>query len=161
MDRLARATIVASFVLCLAAACGGATTSVPAGDGGVAGNGGSSGSSGGSGGGGGGGSTTDASAPLPPPPAEPYDACDAPTDCAWGEIPHEILSSSDCVCLFGCPYIPLSKATVDRRSAQYKALCKPNVDGQGHPCGIDDCASPPSITCVNHTCVAGSPDAGH
>lgn len=84
----------------------------------------------------------------------PYDTCSAPTDCAWGEIDHEILSSSDCVCLFGCPFIPLSKATVDRRKTQYAASCTPGEDGQGNPCGIDDCASPPQIDCQAGKCVA-------
>ena len=82
-----------------------------------------------------------------------YDACATATDCAWGEIDHEILQASDCVCLFGCPHIPLSKVTVDRRNMQYDALCDPNKDGQGNPCPIDDCAIPPPIQCVSGKCV--------
>ena len=64
------------------------------------------------------------------------------------------------MCLFGCPYLPLSKTTVDRRNAQYKALCTPGKDGSGKTCPVDDCAPPKAITCVDHKCVAGSPDAG-
>jgi len=64
------------------------------------------------------------------------------------------------MCLFGCPYIPLSKTTVDRRAAQYKALCTPGKDGKGNPCPVDDCAPLKDITCTNNKCVAGSPDGG-
>lgn len=87
----------------------------------------------------------------------PYDTCTAPTDCAWGEIGHEILSSSDCQCLFGCPHIPLSKTTFDRREMQYKSLCTPGKDGKGNQCPIDDCALPPQIDCKDGKCVAGQP----
>lgn len=101
--------------------------------------------------GGGGTSTTSSSSTGV---AGPYDACEAATDCAWGEIDHEILVPSDCVCLFGCPYIPLSKATVDRRNMQYKNLCTPGQDGQGQPCAVDDCAGPGKIVCESSHCVA-------
>ena len=87
----------------------------------------------------------------------PYDTCAAPTDCAWGEIDHEISSSSDCVCLFGCPHLPLSKATVDRRTAQYNAVCTPGTDGKGNPCPVDDCAAPPKLDCQAGKCAAASP----
>lgn len=84
----------------------------------------------------------------------PYDACATDADCAWGEIDHEIITSSDCICLFGCPYIPLSKATVERRQMQYQTLCTPGQDGQGNPCPIDDCAGPPQIQCQAGHCAA-------
>ena len=113
-------------------ACGARVT-VDGGDGGV-----SSGGSAGSGG------------------AGAYDACVTATDCAWGEIGHEILSSSDCVCLFGCPSIPLSKTTVERRMMQYDALCTPGKDGMGNPCPVDDCAGPGPIACNNGHCGAAS-----
>ena len=84
----------------------------------------------------------------------PYDTCTAASDCAWGEIDHEILSPSDCPCILGCPYLPLSKTTVERRNAQYMALCKPNVDGHGNPCPVDDCVTPPALACSGGKCVA-------
>src|SRR6185369_8011773 len=118
-------------------ACGG-VTSLPTGSGGV---------TSGAGGAGGGSSTgTDGSGA--------YAACSTANDCAWGEIDHEILTSADCPCLFGCPYIPLSKSTVDRRQAQYNALCTPGVDGMGNGCGVDDCAGPPTAICNAGTCMA-------
>lgn len=101
------------------------------------------------GGGDGGGSGTGGAAG-----SEPYDACVTAADCAWGEIEHEILKASDCVCLYGCPYIPLSKETVDRRQEQHDALCTPGQDGNGNSCGVDDCAEPPVIACSNGKCVA-------
>src|SRR5262245_33857876 len=68
-------------------------------------------------------SPTDAGPPpvdaSQPPDAGPERACMMDMDCAWGEIDHEILRREDCVCLFGCPTLPLSRATVDRRNAQY------------------------------------------
>jgi len=82
------------------------------------------------------------------------DACATAADCTWGEIDHEIITSSDCTCLYGCPYIPLSKTTVDRRQTQYQDLCTPGQDGQGNPCGIDDCALPPQIECQAGHCAA-------
>ncbi len=85
-----------------------------------------------------------------------YDACTTATDCAWGEIDHEILSSSDCVCLLGCPSFPLSQATVNRRQMQYDALCTPGKDGMGNPCPVDDCAGPGPIACTGGHCVAES-----
>lgn len=47
-----------------------------------------------------------------------------------------------------------------RRGDQYKALCNPNMDGQGHPCGIDDCAGPGAIACIEGACKAAPKDAG-
>ena len=79
-------------------------------------------------------------------------ACENASDCAWGEINHEILTKADCVCLFGCPYLPQSRTTVERRRAQYTALCTPGQNGQGMPCPIDDCIEMPSLSCVNGAC---------
>ena len=118
----------AAFLL---AACGGSVSS--GGSGGSAGSAGSAGSTG---------------------TGEPYDACVTAADCAWGEIDHEILQASDCPCVYGCPHIPLSKETVDRRNMQYQALCTPGMDGNGNNCGVDDCAVPPPIQCTNGKCVA-------
>ncbi len=88
----------------------------------------------------------------PGPP--PYDTCTTDKDCAWGEIDHEIVAAKDCVCLYGCPYVALSKTTVARRDAQYDSLCDPTRDGQGDACGIDDCAIPNTITCNDGVCGA-------
>lgn len=84
----------------------------------------------------------------------PYNSCAAETDCAWGEIDHEILTRKDCTCLYGCPYIPLSKETVARRKQQHAALCNPREDGNGDPCGIDDCATPGALVCNAGACEA-------
>jgi len=81
-----------------------------------------------------------------------YGACTTADECGWGEIDHEILSAADCICLYGCPGYPLNRTTIERRRAQYEALCDPKVDGQGHPCGIDDCIEPPPIACVGGQC---------
>src|SRR5262249_8455361 len=51
---------------------------------------------------------------------KPADFCMLADDCDWGEIDREILPPADCPCLFGCPYLPLSKTTVERRKAQYQ-----------------------------------------
>jgi len=83
-----------------------------------------------------------------------FDACVTASDCGFGEIDHEILTPVDCPCLFGCPFIPLSQITVDRRNTQYKQLCTPGVDGQGNGCGIDDCAGPGPAACLNGHCAA-------
>ena len=87
-----------------------------------------------------------------PQVGEPYNSCQVDTDCGWGEIEHEILKPKDCVCLYGCPYIPLSKETVERRAAQHAQLCKPREDGNGELCGIDDCAEPPAVVCNAGAC---------
>lgn len=79
-------------------------------------------------------------------------ACSSDSDCALGEINHEIRSKADCVCLYGCPYLALSKDTIARRQSQYNALCDPNIDGNGNPCGVDDCAVPPNPLCVAGEC---------
>jgi hypothetical protein len=88
----------------------------------------------------------------------PYDSCRVDTDCAWGEIDHEIETAKDCACLYGCPYLPLSKTTAERRMAKHDALCDPRHAGDGSPCGIDDCANPGRIVCNQGKC--GAPDAG-
>ena len=97
-------------------------------------------------------------------PAEPTDACTVAEDCAWGEINHEIRTTCDCICLFGCPGTPLSKSTLERRNAQYDARCTRGKDGAGQACPVDDCAAPPPIACVNGRCQAAPPglvpDAG-
>ncbi|MBN2192516.1 MAG: hypothetical protein JW751_06835 [Polyangiaceae bacterium] len=80
------------------------------------------------------------------------DYCTQPSDCGWGEIDHEILAPTDCICLLGCPHLPLSKQTITRRQHQYEALCDPMVDGNGEPCPIDECAMPPEPTCQDDTC---------
>ena len=84
----------------------------------------------------------------------PYDECATAADCAWTEIDHEIGTPLDCPCLYGCPYIPLAKESVDRRAAQYQALCTPGQDGSGKMCGIDDCASPGMLACATGHCAA-------
>jgi hypothetical protein len=89
----------------------------------------------------------------------PYNECSVDSDCAWGEIKREILKKSDCMCLYGCPHIPLAQSTVSRRAAQHEALCDPRSDGNGDSCGIDDCATPPPIACQDGVCAAAG-DAG-
>ncbi len=86
--------------------------------------------------------------------SQPVDAtsCQTATDCGWGEIDHEILESTDCICLLGCPYLPLSQDAIDRRLEQYQNLCNPQVDGAGNPCPIDECMMPPDPTCVDNVC---------
>jgi hypothetical protein len=86
-------------------------------------------------------------------------ACTTDADCGWGEIGHEIVTPADCICLFGCPYIPLNQDTVDRRLAQHTTLCDPQHDGQGQPCPIDDCASPAPAMCIEGSCT-GDPFGG-
>jgi hypothetical protein len=83
-----------------------------------------------------------------------YDTCAVATDCGWGEIDHEIVTSSDCICLFGCPFIPLNVDTVNRRTQQYNSLCTPGIDGQGNPCAVDDCAGPGPAACNAGHCGA-------
>src|SRR5262249_52938028 len=68
--------------------------------------------------------------------------------------------STDCICLYGCGYLPQTKATAARRMAQYKALCNPLVNGNGAPCGIDDCALPGKVACGDGTCKAAPTEAG-
>lgn len=95
-----------------------------------------------------------------PPPADtgptidagPDNACTMASDCAWGEIDHEITQRSDCICLFGCPSIPQNRATVERRQAQYRMHCDPRVDGMGDPCPVDDCIAPPPLSCTAGAC---------
>lgn len=82
----------------------------------------------------------------------PSDACTVDDDCTLGEIDVEISKASDCMCLYGCVYIPQSKMTAARRAQQHDKFCKPDVDGQGQPCGIDDCAVPNAVVCVDGTC---------
>lgn len=89
-----------------------------------------------------------------PPVAPPHDACSVDADCGFGEIDHEIAGSADCPCIYGCPYLPLSKATIERRQAQYDRACDPGEDGSGEPCGIDDCAAAPPPACVAGKCTA-------
>ena len=82
-------------------------------------------------------------------------SCTQASDCAWGEIGHEILAAADCICLYGCPYLAMNQTTAQRRRAEYDALCNPRISGNGQPCGIDDCAMPPAIECVDGVCKAG------
>jgi hypothetical protein len=79
-------------------------------------------------------------------------ACESDTDCGWGEIGHDIYSASDCMCLYGCPYIPLNRTTINRRLEQHSALCDPRRDGAGQNCGIDDCVMPPTAKCTEKRC---------
>jgi hypothetical protein len=85
--------------------------------------------------------------------------CQKAEDCVWGEIDHEILSRTDCICLMGCPGLIQNRQTHDRRQLQYKTTCDPRFDGQGKPCPIDDCIMPPPLSCSQGTCIAAR-DAG-
>ena len=82
------------------------------------------------------------------------DTCSVDTDCTWGEISKELVKASDCPCLYGCGYLPQTKTTQARRQAEYDKLCNPQKDGQGQACGIDDCAQPSGLSCVNGACMA-------
>jgi hypothetical protein len=85
---------------------------------------------------------------------DPVESCHTAADCDWGEIDHEIAAASDCPCLYGCGYIPLSRAAINRRKSQYAALCSPDHDGKGNACGVDDCAVPGPLACVAGQCAA-------
>lgn len=84
------------------------------------------------------------------------DACTVDDDCTLGEIEIEITKASDCMCLYGCVYWPETKLTAARRMQQYQKFCKPDVDGQGEACGIDDCAVPGGVSCVAGSCQAST-----
>ena len=81
-----------------------------------------------------------------------------------GAIPERaprLLKAQDCMCLFGCVYLPQTKTTATRRQMQHTALCTPNKDGMGNPCPVDDCVQPGPIACINGTCKAApGGDAG-
>lgn len=83
-----------------------------------------------------------------------YDKCTVAADCAWGEIDHEIAERKDCICLYGCPWLALSHETVTRRIAQHEKYCDASKDGNGNPCGIDDCAPRGALACEAMTCAA-------
>jgi len=90
----------------------------------------------------------------PLPQAPPFDACEVDADCGFGEIDHEIAGGEDCPCIYGCPYLPLTRATIERRQAQYESACDPRENGNGESCGVDDCARPPAPACVAGRCSA-------
>ncbi|HEX7451089.1 MAG TPA: hypothetical protein VF294_02330, partial [Polyangiaceae bacterium] len=85
------------------------------------------------------------------------DTCTVDGDCTWGEIPIEITKASDCMCLYGCGYLAQTNATAQRREQQHSKICKPNADGMGQACGIDDCAQPGPLFCDSGTCKAPPP----
>ena len=166
--------LVRAIAACLLLASSSCTTTHEHSDGGAAGDGGKSagggkggtnagGTGGKSGGGGKGGAnasgtggTHGGSGGAPAAGSSGSDAtqCETAADCAYGEIDHEILKKSDCICRFGCPYLPLSKTTIERRNASYTKLCDPAKDGQGKPCPIDDCVPLEAILCEDNTCRA-------
>lgn len=88
------------------------------------------------------------------PELDPTVGCLTDRDCAWGEIGIEISSSDQCMCLFGCPYIPMNVPTAKRRTAQYAQYCRPGFGAGGRPCPIDDCAMPPQMVCRDSSCQA-------
>jgi hypothetical protein len=88
------------------------------------------------------------------PPETSTRACDDSSECGFGEIDHEITGSKDCVCLYGCPYSPLNKQTIERRKAGYAEYCDSAHDGQGERCGIDDCVPLTTAVCDQHECRA-------
>jgi hypothetical protein len=92
--------------------------------------------------------------------APPSDTCAVSADCTWGEIPKEIVSASDCACLYGCGYLPQTKTTATRRLQQHTALCDPQRDGKGSPCGVDDCAIGGPLACLGGVCQVAPRDAG-
>jgi hypothetical protein len=161
MNEPARTTL-GVLVLGLVLGCGGVTeiTGAGQGSGGASPGTGGTTSAGGTAGSGGVTIVKKKDAGAPPVDAGNPVACVVANDCAWGEIDHEILAATDCMCLFGCPYIPMNQTTATRRRAQYTALCNPRYDGAGKPCPIDDCAPPPPIACVAGTCAVPSQRTG-
>ncbi len=79
--------------------------------------------------------------------------CTSASECAYGEIDHEIRVRADCPCLSGCGFVAMNRITLQRRLTQYQSLCTPGVDGMGRPCGVDDCISPPPLECRMNLCV--------
>jgi len=74
--------------------------------------------------------------PVPEPePTPDSESCSVSSDCVFGEIDHEIRRGTDCLCLYGCPYLPLNRASIERRQSQYDELCNPGEDGNGNSCG--------------------------
>lgn len=88
------------------------------------------------------------------PELDPVVGCLTDRDCDWGEINRDIESSSDCMCLFGCPHIPMNVSTVKRRGELYRAHCRDGFNGNGARCPVDDCAPPPPIVCRDNVCQA-------
>jgi hypothetical protein len=86
------------------------------------------------------------------------ETCSVDDDCTLTEIDTEIGKASQCMCLYGCVYLPVTKMTAARRMLQHTKFCKPDVDGQGQPCGIDDCVVPGTVACVAGTCKVSSTD---
>jgi hypothetical protein len=86
------------------------------------------------------------------------DTCTVNDDCTFTEIDNEISKASQCMCLYGCVYLPVTKVTAARRLQQHDKFCKTDVDGQGNSCGIDDCVVPGSTACVAGKCVVSSTD---
>ncbi len=86
------------------------------------------------------------------------DACTVDDDCTFTEIDTEISKASQCMCLYGCVYLPVTKITNARRMQQHEKFCKPDVDGEGNSCGIDDCVVPGTVACVDGACKVSSTD---
>jgi hypothetical protein len=86
------------------------------------------------------------------------DTCTVDDDCTFTEIDTEISEPSQCMCLYGCVYLPVTKITAARRLQQHGKFCKSDVDGQGQSCGIDDCVVPGTVACVAGTCKVSSTD---
>jgi hypothetical protein len=103
-------------------------------------------------------SSTEPEMHLPPASSGPYDTCTVDADCGFGEIGIEIAGDEDCPCVYGCPFLPLAKATIERRQSQYEAVCDPRENGNGETCGIDDCAPAPTPACVAGKCTAAAGD---
>ena len=86
------------------------------------------------------------------------DSCTVDDDCTFTEIDTEISKGSQCMCLYGCVYLPVTKITAARRLQQHDKFCKADVDGQGNSCGIDDCVVPGTTACMAGKCVVSSTD---
>jgi hypothetical protein len=86
------------------------------------------------------------------------DACTVDDDCTFTEIDTEISKTSQCMCLYGCVYLPVTKITAARRMQQHEKFCKTDVDGEGNSCGIDDCVVPGTTVCTAGKCVVSSTD---
>ena len=86
------------------------------------------------------------------------DTCIVDDDCTFGEIDKDITMASECICLYGCVYLPVTKITAARRLQQHKKYCQAAFDGHGNPCGIDDCVVPGTVVCMAGTCQVSSTD---
>ena len=77
--------------------------------------------------------------------------CDTDAECTMTAYSHDVSAREDCYCAL-CPSTALNVSSAERFASDYRRHCSIALR-----CPAVRCVRPPTVSCVNHACTAGTP----